>query len=54
LLDEVYQPISSTIIRRAAAAAKPLNRFLEPAVADYIKKMGLYRERQVVVGRSPI
>lgn len=45
LLDEVYQPISSTIIRRAAAAAKPLNRFLEPAVADYIKKMGLYRER---------
>ena len=45
LLDEVYQPISSTIIRRAAAAAKPLNRFLEPAVAHYIKKMGLYRER---------
>jgi nicotinate-nucleotide adenylyltransferase len=45
LLDEVYQPISSTIIRRAAAAAKPLNRFLEPGVADYIKKMGLYKER---------
>jgi nicotinate-nucleotide adenylyltransferase len=45
LLDEVYQPISSTIIRRAAAAGKPLNRLLEPAVADYIKKMGLYKGR---------
>jgi nicotinate-nucleotide adenylyltransferase len=43
LLDEVYQPISSTAIRQAAAAAKPLGRFVEPAVADYIKKMGLYK-----------
>jgi nicotinate-nucleotide adenylyltransferase len=45
LLDEVYQPISSTTIRQAAAAGKPLSRFLEPAVADYIKKMGLYKGR---------
>jgi nicotinate-nucleotide adenylyltransferase len=43
LLDEVYQPISSTVIREAAAAGKPLGRFVEPAVADYIKKMGLYK-----------
>jgi nicotinate-nucleotide adenylyltransferase len=43
LLDEVYQPISSTAIREAAAAGKPLGRFVEPAVADYIKKMGLYK-----------
>jgi nicotinate-nucleotide adenylyltransferase len=43
LLDDVYQPISSTAIREAVAAAKPLGRFLEPAVADYIKKMGLYK-----------
>jgi nicotinate-nucleotide adenylyltransferase len=43
LLDEVYQPISSTAIRQAAAAGKPLGRFVEPAVADYIKKMGLYK-----------
>jgi nicotinate-nucleotide adenylyltransferase len=43
LLDEVYQPISSTAIREAAVAGKPLGRFVEPAVADYIKKMGLYR-----------
>jgi nicotinate-nucleotide adenylyltransferase len=42
LLDEVYQPISSTTIRQAAAAGKPLTRFVDPAVADYIKKTGLY------------
>ncbi|MGD0515561.1 MAG: nicotinate-nucleotide adenylyltransferase [Terriglobales bacterium] len=45
LLDEVYQPISSTAIREAAAAGKPLGRFVEPTVADYIKKMGLYKGR---------
>jgi nicotinate-nucleotide adenylyltransferase len=45
LLDEVYQPISSTSIREAAAAGKPLGRFVEPAVADYIKKVGLYKSR---------
>jgi nicotinate-nucleotide adenylyltransferase len=43
LLDQVYQPISSTTIRQAAAAGKPLGRFVDPAVADYIKKMGLYK-----------
>ncbi len=43
LLDGVYQPISSTAIRQAAAAGKPVGRFVEPAVADYIKKMGLYK-----------
>jgi nicotinate-nucleotide adenylyltransferase len=45
LLEQVYQPISSTAIREAAAAGKPLGRFVEPAVADYIKKMGLYKGR---------
>ncbi|HWY20584.1 MAG TPA: nicotinate (nicotinamide) nucleotide adenylyltransferase [Candidatus Acidoferrum sp.] len=45
LLDEVYQPISSTAIREAAATGKPLGRFVEPSVADYIKKMGLYKGR---------
>jgi nicotinate-nucleotide adenylyltransferase len=45
LLDEVYQPISSTAVRDAAAAGKPLGRFVEPAVAEYIKKMGLYKGR---------
>ncbi len=45
LLDEVYQPISSTTIREAAAAGKPLGRFVDPAVAEYIKKVGLYKGR---------
>jgi len=45
LLDGVYQPVSSTAIREAAAAGKPLGRFVEPAVADYIKKMGMYKGR---------
>jgi len=45
LLDEVYQPVSSTAIRQAAAAGKPLARFVEASVADYIKKMGLYKGR---------
>jgi nicotinate-nucleotide adenylyltransferase len=45
LLDKIYQPISSTSIREAAAAGKPLGRFVEPPVADYIKKVGLYKGR---------
>jgi nicotinate-nucleotide adenylyltransferase len=43
LLDEVSQPISSTAIRQAAATSKPLTRFLDPGVGDYIKKTGLYK-----------
>jgi nicotinate-nucleotide adenylyltransferase len=43
LLDDVYQPISSTAIRQAAVAGKPLGRFVEASVADYIKKAGLYK-----------
>ena len=50
LLDEVHQPISSTAIREAAAAGKPLTRYVEPAVGEYIKKMGLYK-KLLVVGR---
>jgi nicotinate-nucleotide adenylyltransferase len=45
LLDQVYQPISSTAIREAAAGGKPLGRFVDAAVADYIKKVGLYKSR---------
>jgi nicotinate-nucleotide adenylyltransferase len=51
LLDDVYQPVSSTAIRQAAAAGKPLGRFVEPGVAEYIKKVGLYRGSSLVVGR---
>jgi nicotinate-nucleotide adenylyltransferase len=42
LLDSVHQAISATAIREAAAAGKSLGKFVDPAVADYIKKMGLY------------
>src|SRR5258708_2069993 len=44
LLGEVHQPVSATAMRAAAAAGKPLLRFVDAAVADYIKKMGLYKE----------
>lgn len=43
LLDSVHQAISATAIREAVASGKSLGKFLDPAVADYIKKMGLYR-----------
>jgi nicotinate-nucleotide adenylyltransferase len=45
LLNEVYQPVSSTAIRQAVSAGKPLTRFVEPSVADYVKKTGLYKGR---------
>lgn len=45
LLNEVYQPVSSTAIRQAVVAGKSLSRFVEPSVADYIKKTGLYKGR---------
>ncbi|HMD16054.1 MAG TPA: nicotinate-nucleotide adenylyltransferase [Terriglobales bacterium] len=43
LLEGVNQNISATAIRAAAAQGKPLTRWLDPRVADYIKKHGLYR-----------
>jgi nicotinate-nucleotide adenylyltransferase len=43
LLEKVHQPVSATAIRDAAAAGKPLGRLVDAGVADYIKKVGLYR-----------
>jgi nicotinate-nucleotide adenylyltransferase len=43
LLEKVHQPVSATAIREAAAAGKPLARLVDASVADYIKKMGLYK-----------
>lgn len=43
LMPDLHQSASATAIRQAAAAGKPLGRFLDPPVADYIKKMGLYK-----------
>lgn len=43
LLADLHQPASATAIRQAAAAGKALGRFVDAPVAEYIKKMGLYR-----------
>src|SRR6266403_3585707 len=43
LLDGVKQNVSATTIRAAAAQGKPLARWLDPRVADYVRKRGLYR-----------
>jgi nicotinate-nucleotide adenylyltransferase len=43
LLENVHQPISATAIRQAAAAKRPLKKFVPAGVEEYIKKMRLYR-----------
>jgi nicotinate-nucleotide adenylyltransferase len=43
LLEGVNQSASATAIRTAAAQGKPLGRWLDPRVANYIHKYGLYR-----------
>lgn len=43
LLNGVHQPVSATAIRQAAASGKPLARFVDESVADYIRKTGLYK-----------
>jgi len=45
LLENVHQNVSATAIRDAVAGKRSLAKFVEPAVAEYIKKMGLYRSR---------
>lgn len=49
LLDNVHQPVSATAIREAVAAKRPLGKFVDPAVAEYIKKTGLYSGRWSLV-----
>lgn len=44
LMGDLHQPASATAIRQAVGSGKSLGRFLDPAVAEYIKKMGLYRD----------
>lgn len=43
LMADLRQPASATAIREAAAAGKPLGRFIDASVAEYIRKMGLYK-----------
>jgi len=42
LLEGVQQNVSATAIRTAAGEGKPLARWVDPRVAEYIRKMGLY------------
>jgi nicotinate-nucleotide adenylyltransferase len=42
LLESVHQPVSATAIREAVAAKRSLTKWVDPAVAEYIKKKGLY------------
>jgi nicotinate-nucleotide adenylyltransferase len=42
LLENVHQAISATAIREAVVAKKPLRKFVDAAVEEYIKKEGLY------------
>lgn len=43
MLEGVQQNVSATAIRKAAADGKPLARWLDPRVADYVRKQRLYR-----------
>ena len=43
VMANLNQPASATAIREAIAGGKSLGRFLDPAVAEYIRKMGLYK-----------
>jgi nicotinate-nucleotide adenylyltransferase len=45
LLENVNQDISATAIRDAVVAKRPLTKFVEAEVAEYIKKMELYKGR---------
>jgi nicotinate-nucleotide adenylyltransferase len=44
LLEGVNQNVSATAIRAAVAQGKSLARWMDPRVADYIRKHGLYRK----------
>jgi nicotinate-nucleotide adenylyltransferase len=45
LLEEVHEKVSATQIRAAAAGKRKLENYVGDAVAEYIRKQGLYREQ---------
>lgn len=44
LLDGVRERVSATEVRKAAERGRSLKGLVEPSVAQYIRKMGLYRD----------
>jgi nicotinate-nucleotide adenylyltransferase len=46
LLDGVQQNVSATAIREAVSGKRPLAKFVDPAVGEYIRKVGLYKSRR--------
>jgi nicotinate-nucleotide adenylyltransferase len=45
LLEGVQQNVSATQIRAGAAQGKPLGKWLDPKVGEYVRKTGLYKVR---------
>lgn len=45
LLEDVHEKVSATAVRDAVRAKRPLGKLVEPSVAEYISKMGLYKNR---------
>jgi nicotinate-nucleotide adenylyltransferase len=43
LLGDLHEEASATTIRQAVKAKRPLTKYLDPAVAEYIRKIGLYK-----------
>jgi nicotinate-nucleotide adenylyltransferase len=54
LLEGVHQNVSATAIREAAALGKPLARWLDAQVAEYVKKVGLYRKVKGALEKSEV
>ncbi len=52
LLPEVNEDVSATAVRRAVESGKSVERYLDPAVAAYIRKTHLYAERRMPAERS--
>lgn len=52
LLEGVHLDVSATQVREAVAAGKSLGRYLDPAVAEYIKKTALYKSGRPSAGAT--
>ncbi|MGH9514003.1 MAG: nicotinate (nicotinamide) nucleotide adenylyltransferase [Terriglobales bacterium] len=44
LIGDVNEKASATAVREAVKAKRPLTRFVDPPVAEYIRKMALYKK----------